>query len=112
MNALHKQPKPKKSRYFFREWRLHRKLSQEKLAEQIGQTAPSMSQLENGKQGFSEETLLALAAALECHPAELLGRDPNDNDSIWGIWERIPIEDRPAALKALRGFALPVKQNF
>lgn len=110
MSARNDLPKRKKSQYFFREWRDYRGLSQEELAHRIGQTAPSISQLENGKQGFRDVTLLAIAAALDCHPAELLARDPFDRDSVWSIWESIAEEDRPAALRAISGFVRkPIK---
>ncbi|MER8616015.1 helix-turn-helix domain-containing protein [Mesorhizobium sp. M1409] len=64
--------------YFFREWRKRRGLSQEALAEMIGLTASSISQLENGKQGFTDSTLVAIAKALDCRPGDLLLWGPDD----------------------------------
>ncbi|MCF6120860.1 helix-turn-helix transcriptional regulator [Mesorhizobium muleiense] len=64
--------------YFFREWRKRRGLNQETLAEMVGLTASSISQLENGKQGFTDSTLAAIARALECRPGDLLLWGPDE----------------------------------
>lgn len=69
-------PKPQKPRYYFKEWRKKAGLTQEQLAERVGMTASSISQLEHGKQGFTDTTLEAMAWALNCEPADLLGRNP------------------------------------
>ena len=63
--------------HFIKEWRLYRGYTQERLAGLVDMGAPSISQLENAKQGYTEETLAKLADALQCAPADLLGRDPN-----------------------------------
>lgn len=97
--------KPPKARYFFREWRKHRGFSQEELAEMIGVTPPSISQLERGIQGFSDRTLEALADALHCSPGDLLMRNPLDTSAPWSIWDRIREDRRPQALKVLETFA-------
>jgi len=70
-------------KFFFREWRKKRRLTQEKLAEMVGVSPPSISQLENGKQGFTDTTLLQLAQALGCHPGELLMKDPAAASDDW-----------------------------
>lgn len=76
--------------FFFRQWRIHRNLTQEELAEMVGLTPSSISQLEGGKQGFSDTTLIALAKALECSPGDLLMRNPLDDDPAeWSIWEDV-----------------------
>lgn len=75
-------------RYYFREWRKFRGYNQEALAELVGVTPSSISQLESGKQGFTDTTLAAMAAALKCHPGELLMRDPTRADSFWPLFEK------------------------
>ena len=69
--------------YFFHEWRTHRKLTQQRLAERVGVSTSSVSQLENDKQGFTNSTLEAYAEALSCEPGDLLMYDPNS--SLWSI---------------------------
>jgi transcriptional regulator with XRE-family HTH domain len=85
-----KRPKPK---YFFKEWRKHRGMTQEELAEAIGVTPPSISQLERGIQGFSDSTLEALAYSLNCNPGDLLMRNPLDEDAPWTIWDNVKKSD-------------------
>ncbi|MDW9814959.1 helix-turn-helix domain-containing protein [Sinorhizobium meliloti] len=81
--------KPERPRYFFKEWRKKRGLTQEELAETVGVTPSSISQLENGKQGFTDTTLSALAEALSCNPGDLLMRNPLDEDAPWSIWDNV-----------------------
>lgn len=72
---------------FLRDWRKFRDLTQEELAAKIGLTTSSISQWENGKQGFTDESLAALARALECTPAALLAHNPRRADSFWPLFE-------------------------
>lgn len=91
--------KPEKPKFFFREWRKHRGMTQEDLAEAVGVTPSSISQLETGKQGFTDTTLSAIADALMCSPGDLLMRNPLDHDAPWSIWDNVkkaPSEQRKA----------------
>ncbi len=65
---------------FIREWRKHRGMTQEKLADEVGLTTASISQLETGKQGFSDATLYAIAEALGCGAGDLLTRPPKSEE--------------------------------
>ena len=69
-----------KPQHFIRQWRKYRRLTQEQVADAIGSTPGSISQLENGKQGFTDSTLYALATALGTSPGELLSRAPPSVD--------------------------------
>lgn len=92
-------PKPVHPRFFFREWRKFRGLNQEELAELVGVTPSTISQLETAKQGFTDSTLVALAEALHCEPGDLLMRNPLDQDAPWSIWDSVkkaPKERREA----------------
>ena len=72
---------------YLRQWRKFRDLTQEQLAERVGMTAPTISQLENNKPGFTGDSLAKMAEALGCTPAALLAYDPRDPDSLWPIFE-------------------------
>lgn len=74
-----------KPRHFIREWRKKRGLTLEQLAGRLEVATSSISQLENGKQGYSQPMLEAIADALGCQPADLLMRDPSREDAIWSI---------------------------
>jgi transcriptional regulator with XRE-family HTH domain len=86
VNPRFKKPRPT---YFFRQWRKKRGLTQEELAHEIGVSIPTISQLETGKQGFTGDTLEALAAALHVEPWELLTRNPEADSSIWIVLEKM-----------------------
>lgn len=80
-------PRPRFRRTFIRQWREHRGLNQEQLAERLDMTQSHLSMLENGKRGYTQETLEAVAQALQTDVASLLMRSPAEGDEIWSIWE-------------------------
>jgi len=88
-----------RQRWFLREWRKYRGLSQEKLAERVSLLTQQyekpvalhkgdVSNLEKGKRRYNQDVLEALAEALETDPASLLMRDPTEPENIWSIWEQ------------------------
>lgn len=91
-------------RYYFKEWRKKRGFTQEELAEIVGMTASSLSQLENYKQGFSKETLEALAAALSCSPGDLLSRDPTEAETLLDKWAELNADQRKQVMRFLSTF--------
>lgn len=83
------RPVPKqRRRIFLKEWRKFRGLTQEQLAERVGMAVSNISQLEQGRQGYSQEGLEAFADALNCDPGQILNVDPTKGDAIWSIWEQ------------------------
>lgn len=78
-----------KQRHFIREWRKHRGLTQEQLAERIGITKSYLSKIESGKKRYDQPFLEAAAEVLQCEPADLIIRDPSDPDGIWSIWDQL-----------------------
>jgi transcriptional regulator with XRE-family HTH domain len=84
-----KQP-PRRSQFrrtFIRQWREHRGLNQEQLAERLEMTQSHLSMLENSRRGYTQETLEAIAEALQTDVASLLMRNPSEGDAIWSIWD-------------------------
>jgi transcriptional regulator with XRE-family HTH domain len=73
---------------FIRQWRHHRGLTLEKLADRMDMTPSHISMLERGERAYSQATLEAVASALQTDVASLLMRDPTDVDAIWSIWDR------------------------
>jgi transcriptional regulator with XRE-family HTH domain len=83
------RPRPRQYRKtFIREWRKHRGLTLEQVAERAGMTPGNLSHLERGKQAYTQHALEALASALNTDPASLLMRDPTQADAIWSIWDQ------------------------
>lgn len=72
----YKKDRRKHPGHYIREWRESLELSQERVAERVGMSVPQVSKIENGKQGYRQETLELFANALGCEPADLL-RPPN-----------------------------------
>ncbi len=89
-----KPPQPAYGRTFIREWREHREMTLEALAEAVGEkiggmTHASLSRIERGLQPYSQPILEAIAEALDTKPAILLTRDPNDRDGVWAVWDMV-----------------------
>jgi transcriptional regulator with XRE-family HTH domain len=95
--------KPPKPRHFIRSWRKHRGLTLEQLADRVDTTHASLSRIERGLQPYNQYMLEALADALRCEPADLIMRDPLQEDSIWSIWSQVPPETRPVVVNMMRG---------
>jgi transcriptional regulator with XRE-family HTH domain len=79
--------KRSRRRTFFKEWRLHRGLSQEQLADRLETSVASISRIEKGTQPYTQDVLEALAEALNTDPASLLMRNPADPEAIWSLWD-------------------------
>jgi transcriptional regulator with XRE-family HTH domain len=105
MSNVRSRLKPDKPSHFIRAWRNYRGLSQEKLGSRIGVTHGAISLLERGKIGYTQQTLEALADALQCEAADLLWREPG---SFFGIImdevRQIPPEDQERVVAILRAF--------
>lgn len=78
---------------YIREWRKHRGLTLEQLSSRLEETGerdlgPSaLSMLERGQRAYTQQSLEALADALNTDVASLLMRDPSDPDAIWSVWD-------------------------
>jgi len=68
--------------HFIKQWRKHRKITVEELAKQAGMSASMISQLERGRSAYTQDTLEAVAKALDLKPSALLDRDPDDNAGL------------------------------
>lgn len=82
------QPRKQYRKTFVREWRKHRGLTLERLADRVDMTPSALSYLERGQSGYSQETLELIAHALQTDPASLIMRNPADEEAIWSIWDQ------------------------
>lgn len=89
-------------RHFIREWRKHRGLTQEQLAERIGIGRSYLTKIERGARRYDQPFLEAAAEALRCGPGDLITRDPTDPEGFWSIWERLKPPERIRAVAVLR----------
>lgn len=86
-NAAPKPPR-EAAKSFLKAWRLYRDLTVEELADAAGMSTGNVSAIENQKQGYSPESLRALAAALKIDTATLLSVDPTTAGTIWPLWNQ------------------------
>jgi transcriptional regulator with XRE-family HTH domain len=98
--------------HFIQQWRKHRKLSLRRLAERM-EKAPGeplishaqISRIEKGENQYTEETLWALAEALDCDVADLLGVDPTKDGEVIDLLRHIPESKRQDAIAILKALA-------
>jgi transcriptional regulator with XRE-family HTH domain len=76
---------------YFRQWRKHRGLTQQQVAERTGTTRTSVSRRERGQVSYSQDYLESLSDVLLTNAAALIMRDPNNPEGIWSIWD----QDKP-----------------
>lgn len=88
---------------FIQQWRKKKGWSQGKLADAVGVSTATISQIENGKEGYKQAHLEAIADALECSPADLLMRNPSDPDAIWSLWDRAKPAERKQIIGIIEG---------
>ena len=96
------RPKPAFRRTFIRQWRDHRDLTLEQLADRVGSTHVSLSRIERGLQPYSQTLLEALADALQTDVASLLMRDPTDSEALWSIWDQANPGERQMIVEIAR----------
>ena len=80
--------KPRFRVTYIRQWRTHRGLSLEKLAERIPMDKGNLSKVERGLLPYNQEMLERIAEALQTDVASLLIRDPSEPEAIWSIWDQ------------------------
>jgi transcriptional regulator with XRE-family HTH domain len=99
------RPKPNNRQFkrtYIREWRKKRDMTLEELAGALEMTASHFSMLERGQRGYTQETLEAIADALETSAAALLTRNPLSDQEEWSIWDQAEPADRKLALELLK----------
>lgn len=90
---------------YLKAWREFRRMSQEKLAEEIGTTKAVISLLESGQRPLSAKWLRKIAPVLRTTPGHLLDHDPEGLPTdVIEIWSHIEERDRPRALRVLESF--------
>lgn len=63
-------------RHFIREWRKHIGLTQEQVAEIVGQTATTVGRIEKNDIPYNQDFLEQVADAFGCSVSDLLNADP------------------------------------
>lgn len=94
-------------RTHIREWREHRGLTLEQLAERIDMTASHLSMLERGQRGYTQETLEIIAHALQTDTSSLLARNPGDSPAIWSVWDKATPAEREMISEIVKSVIKP-----
>ena len=84
-----KHARPKLRRHFLRQWREYRGLDQEQAASRLDISRSQLSKIENMKSPYSQGLLESAADAYMCSVADLLMRNPLDEDAPWSIYETL-----------------------
>jgi len=95
---------------FIRQWRHHRGLTLQKLADRLDMTPSHFSMLERGVRAYAQDTLERVASALQTDVASLLTRDPSDPDDIWSIWEKAKPGQRKQIVEVARTVVKPRRE--
>jgi len=101
--------KPGQSNYL-KAWREYRGYSQEDVERETGISQGSLSKLETGRSRYNRDNLELLANLYLCNPADLIGRDPEQSQSIVELWNMLPPQERQTAERLLRTLAEPTEQ--
>lgn len=86
-------------RMFFKEWREHRGLTQEQVAERLDTTKATVSRMESGKVQYNRGYVEALADALQVEPEQLFHHP--DRPSIDALLQKASPEDRARVLSVV-----------
>lgn len=94
------RPKGVRARTYLKEWREHRGLTQQKLAELAEYSVGMISQIESRQAHPSGDSLKRLAVALGCEPGDIVSRPPSQMSRapILAAWERATPEQRQQLL--------------
>lgn len=97
--------KPGQPGHYIRQWRKHRGLTLEQLAERIGMTHQNLGKIERGKVAYTQPLLENLADALRCEPADLIVRDPSAPEGLWSIYDQLTPVQREQGMDLLKVIA-------
>ena len=103
---------PSHKGWFLKEWRHYRGLTQDQLSERIGVDKGYYSKMEGGKRRYNQDVLEALADVLDCHPGEILMRDPSkprsEADQALISLSQLSPEDIARVRKILEAFQINI----
>lgn len=97
-------PAVRRRPHYIKAWRKFRGLTQAAVANEIGEKPSSLSQLENGKQGYTQWKLETLARIYDTTPVALLSVDPfsEDQREVDAIWQELSSDGKTEAIEHLR----------
>lgn len=129
VRMVHKGKKQGKPEHFLREWRKHRGLTLEQVAERLRELAASrlpangkkrafkklgashgnLSRIERFQVPYNQVLLELLTVVYETDRESLTGRHPKNPPDYQSLWDQIPAELRPHAADVLRTFVRKIE---
>jgi transcriptional regulator with XRE-family HTH domain len=88
--------------HYIKEWRKHRGLTQQRLAERTPFTTGAIQQVESGRTQYTQQMLEALAVAMNCTPADLLSVNPLKEGEVVDLMKLINDKNRDQAIRVLK----------
>jgi len=92
---------------FIRQWRQHRGLTLQGLADRLDMTPSHFSMLERGIRGYTQDTLEKVSSALQVDVGSLLTRDPMEPPDLAAIWQKAKPAQRKKILEMTRSMVKP-----
>lgn len=100
--AVRFKKKGPRRRTHIADWRRHKNLTQDQLAEMLGTSKPTISRIENGESPYGQDFVEACAEALGIEPGDLIDRDPRSPPDILAqLCKRLPPAQRVVATEVL-----------
>jgi len=89
---------PQGVRHYVKQWREHRGLTQEQLAERVGKSRGLISRIESGTTALTEDMMYALADAFHIAPWDIIRVNPEKEGTLVDITDAL--QGKPADLQA------------
>ncbi len=89
----------------FQQWRLYRHLTQQEAAEKADLSIASISQIESSAQGYSKDSLKALARAYDCRIADLFSEPQSLEQEFLRAVRALDPRSQQIALKLVKSLA-------
>lgn len=96
--------------HYIRQWRKHRGLTLEQLAERLHMTHQNLGKIERFKVPYNQVLLERLAEELRTEAASLIMRDPTATSDVWSIYERLQGID-PSGLRVIEATVDALKKT-
>lgn len=93
--------------HFIKEWRVHRGLTQARLAQEMGISRSYFTMIERGDRRYDQNFLENAAMALDTTPANLIARPPGARESIDAMLDDLGEVDRARIEAAIRALITP-----
>lgn len=97
--------------FYLKEWRKHRGLNQQQLADRLDTTVPTISRWETGAMNWTSDWLPRFAYALNCEQADLFRNPLQPEHRLWELIQGMKPDQRDQAEAMLKILISPAKKG-